>query len=83
MVNEVLDVHNRILSRNIICGRGLQDWKVDDYALLLTSLYEVHISVGEGDCSRWGLTRNGMFLVGTYFRSLLGFVESSFPWKMV
>lgn len=50
---------------------------MDDYALLLTSLYKVHFRVGDGDCIRWRLTRDGIFSINTYFRSLLRPVESS------
>lgn len=59
------------------------NWAVDDYALLLTFLYEVHIRVGDGDCNRYRLTRDGIFSVRTYLRSLLRPVESSFNWKIV
>ncbi|XP_022865490.1 uncharacterized protein LOC111385340 [Olea europaea var. sylvestris] len=83
MVGDVLDIHNRGYSWNITFGRGLQDWELEDYSLFLIALHEIQIRVGEGDCSRWRLARDGIFSVRSYFQSLLGFVESSLPWKMV
>lgn len=70
MVKDIFNTHNRSLSWNIVFGNGLQHKKLDDYALLLTFLYEVHIRVGDGDCSRWRLAQNSIFSVGTYFKSL-------------
>lgn len=51
-VNNVLDIYNGSLNWNIIFERSLQDWEVDDYALLLSSLYEECIKIGEDDCSK-------------------------------
>lgn len=79
MVNNAFYVHKGSLSWNIIFGRGLQDWELDDYTLLLTSLYEVYIKVKEDNCSRWRLAQDVIFSVDTYFRSLLGLMENSFP----
>ncbi|XP_022869431.1 uncharacterized protein LOC111388851 [Olea europaea var. sylvestris] len=82
MVNDVLAIHNGNYSWNIAFERGLQDLELDDYALLLTSLHEVHIKVGEDDRSKWKSGRDGIYSVCTYLRSILGSTESSFPWKM-
>lgn len=83
MVNDVLNTHNGNFSWNVVFGRDLQDWELDDYALFLISLYEAHIKVEDDDCSRWRLTHDGIFFVRTYFRSLWRAEENSFPWKLV
>lgn len=83
MVSDLLDIHNGSYSWNITFGRDLQDWELEDYSLFMTILDEAQIRVGEMDCIWWRTAQDGIFSVRSYFGSLMGCVNNSFPWKLV
>lgn len=83
VVVEYLNTSSGNIFWDVHLTRPCQDYEVETLVLFLEKLYSVKLgNVGE-DCSRWRLTKSGIFEVKLHYKALSSQHLTSFPWKSI
>jgi hypothetical protein len=58
-------------------------WELESLLVFMDLLYSIPVRGDEVDKICWRPEKEAQFSVGSYFHSIPGFVEVSFPWKII
>ena len=61
--------------------RDFNDWEVDEVAAFFRLLHSHSPKREDDDRVQWGLRKNGVFHIRSFYQALCGHLGSSFPWK--
>uniref|UniRef100_A0A2N9IY74 Reverse transcriptase domain-containing protein n=1 Tax=Fagus sylvatica TaxID=28930 RepID=A0A2N9IY74_FAGSY len=61
--------------------RDFNDWEVDEVAAFFRLLHSQSPKREDDDRVQWGLRKNGVFDIRSFYQALRGHLGSSFPWK--